>query len=42
MLSGGALDADFTAKVRVPDIESRFKIADANTEILQREDGELE
>jgi hypothetical protein len=34
-LGGPALEADFTAKVRVPDIESGFKIADSNTEILK-------
>lgn len=42
MLGGVSLDKDFTAKVRVPDIESGFKITDSNTEILKTEDGEPE
>jgi uncharacterized protein YfaS (alpha-2-macroglobulin family) len=41
-LGGASLAADFTSKVRVPDIESGFKIADSNTEILKTEDGEPE
>ncbi|MFO1483024.1 MAG: alpha-2-macroglobulin [Verrucomicrobiaceae bacterium] len=41
-LGGGSLDKDFTAKVRVPDIESGFKITESNTEILKTEDGEPE
>ncbi len=41
-LGGGSLTADLISKVRVPDITSGFKIADANTEILKTEDGEPE
>lgn len=41
-LGGGSLEADVTSKVRVPDIESGFKITDSNTEILKTEDGEPE
>jgi uncharacterized protein YfaS (alpha-2-macroglobulin family) len=41
-LGGGSLAADVVSKVRVPDVSSGFKIADANTEILKTEDGEPE
>jgi alpha-2-macroglobulin len=41
-LGGGSLTADVTSKVRVPDIDSGFKITEANTEILKTEDGEPE
>ncbi|MFN0076969.1 MAG: alpha-2-macroglobulin [Prosthecobacter sp.] len=41
-LGGRALGDDLTVKVRVPDIDSGFKITNANTEILKTEDGEPE
>jgi hypothetical protein len=41
-LGGSSLAADVVSKVRVPDVNSGFKIADANTEILKTEDGEPE
>ena len=41
-LGGGSLAADIISKVRVPDVNSGFKITDANTEILKTEDGEPE
>jgi alpha-2-macroglobulin len=41
-LGGGSLVADLISKVRVPDVESGFKITEANTEILKTEDGEPE
>lgn len=41
-VGGGSLAADIISKVRVPDVDSGFKIADANTEILKAEDGEPE
>ncbi|OYW70695.1 MAG: hypothetical protein B7Z37_29955, partial [Verrucomicrobia bacterium 12-59-8] len=41
-LGGSSLAADVTSKVRVPDVDSGFKISDANTEILKTEDGEPE
>lgn len=41
-LGGTSLESDFTAKVRVPDIDSGFKIASSSTEILKTEDGEPE
>lgn len=41
-LGGPSLKEDLIAKVRVPDIESGFKITESNTEILKTEDGEPE
>lgn len=41
-VGGQPLAAELTAKVRVPDIESGFKIADGATEILKTEEGEPE
>lgn len=41
-LGGKAAEEDLTAKVRVPDINSGFKIIGGNTEILRTEDGEPE
>ncbi|WP_395732630.1 alpha-2-macroglobulin [Prosthecobacter sp.] len=41
-VGGSSLTADITSKVRVPDVDSGFKIADANTEILKADDGEPE
>lgn len=41
-LGGHALGDDLTVKVRVPDIDSGFKIATTTTEILKTEDGEPE
>lgn len=41
-VGGGPLAGDVVSKVRVPDIDSGFKITDTNTEILKTEDGEPE
>ncbi|HCN76480.1 MAG TPA: hypothetical protein DIT13_04690 [Verrucomicrobiales bacterium] len=41
-LGGAPLGDTFTAKVRVPDIESGFKIAGVETSIIKTEDGEPE
>lgn len=41
-VGGSSLAADIVSKVRVPDVDSGFKIADANTEILKADDGEPE
>lgn len=41
-LGGASLGTDLTSKVRVPDVESGFKITDASTDILKTEDGEPE
>jgi uncharacterized protein YfaS (alpha-2-macroglobulin family) len=41
-LGGRSLTADIVSKVRVPDVDSGFKIMGANTEILKTEDGEPE
>jgi uncharacterized protein YfaS (alpha-2-macroglobulin family) len=41
-VGGSSLTADIISKVRVPDVDSGFKIADANTEILKADDGEPE
>lgn len=42
ILGGQPLQEEFTVKVRVPDIESGFKIVSSATEILKTEDGEPE